>query len=552
MAIGAMALTRLKAIVARLESIEEMAGGDILCADKTGTLTQNKLTLGEAALFDAGPAQEVIAAAALASKEEDRDAIDMAVIQGLQNPSGLGGYRQEAFVPFDPVRKRTEARIKGPEGKPFRVTKGAPQVILDLCRPSPELAQKVTAKVEEFARRGYRTLGVARQDDGNWQFLGLLPLFDPPRPDAAETIRRAEDYGIDVKMVTGDNLAIARQIASQLNLGTNIRVAEEFFSGLTGEEERIPEETAKRIEEADGFAQVFPEHKFTIVKALQQRGHIAGMTGDGVNDAPALGQANAGISVSGATDAARAAAALVLTAPGISVIIRAVEEARKIFERMTSYAIYRITETIRIMFFVVLTMIAFNFYPITTVMIILLALLNDLPIMSIAYDNTLLEQSPVRWAMSRVLTVSTTLGLIGVAETFGLLLIARLVLNLSVPQIQSLIYLKLAVAGHLTLFIARTKRPFFTRPYPAPVLLIAVLSTQTVAALIVGLGILVTPIQWKYVGLVWVYCLAWIFIEDWAKLQVYRHLALSGKGHKSFLDFIRKNLQPYAGGLRQG
>jgi len=542
----------LKAIVARLESIEEMAGVDILCADKTGTLTQNKLTLGEAALFDAGPAQEVIAAAALASKEEDRDAIDMAVIQGLQNPSGLGGYRQEAFVPFDPVRKRTEARIKGPEGKPFRVTKGAPQVILDLCRPSPELAQKVTAKVEEFARRGYRTLGVARQDDGNWQFLGLLPLFDPPRPDAAETIRRAEDYGIDVKMVTGDNLAIARQIASQLNLGTNIRVAEEFFSGLTGEEERIPEETAKRIEEADGFAQVFPEHKFTIVKALQQRGHIAGMTGDGVNDAPALGQANAGISVSGATDAARAAAALVLTAPGISVIIRAVEEARKIFERMTSYAIYRITETIRIMFFVVLTMIAFNFYPITTVMIILLALLNDLPIMSIAYDNTLLEQSPVRWAMSRVLTVSTTLGLIGVAETFGLLLIARLVLNLSVPQIQSLIYLKLAVAGHLTLFIARTKRPFFTRPYPAPVLLIAVLSTQTVAALIVGLGILVTPIQWKYVGLVWVYCLAWIFIEDWAKLQVYRHLALSGKGHKSFLDFIRKNLQPYAGGLRQG
>ena len=188
------------------------------------------------------------------------------------------------------------------------------------------------------------------------------------------------------------------------------------------------------MEEADGFAQVFPEHKFTIVKALQQRGHIAGMTGDGVNDAPALGQANAGIAVSGATDAARAAAALVLTAPGISVIVRAVEEARKIFERMTSYAIYRITETIRIMFFVVLTMVAFNFYPITTVMIILLALLNDLPIMTIAYDNTLLEQKPVRWAMRRVLTVATTLGLIGVAETFGLLLIARLLLDLTVPQ----------------------------------------------------------------------------------------------------------------------
>jgi H+-transporting ATPase len=346
-------------------------------------------------------------------------------------------------------------------------------------------------------------------------------------------------------MVTGDNIAIAKQIAAELKLGTNIRSADESFTGSISAEDHIPAQTAKRVEETDGFAQVFPEHKFTIVKALQERGHIVGMTGDGVNDAPALGQANAGIAVSGATDAARAAAALVLTAPGISVIVRAVEEARKIFERMTSYAIYRITETIRIMFFVVLTMIAFNFYPITTVMIILLALLNDLPIMSIAYDNTRLEPKPVRWAMHRVLTVATTLGLVGVISTFGLLLIARLVMDLSVPQIQSLIYLKLTVAGHLTLFVARTRRPFYSAPYPAPILFVAVLSTQTVAVLLVGLGILVARLPWSYVGLVWGYALIWLFIVDWAKLLVYRHIARSAGGQRILPEIARRAFHPF-------
>ncbi|HEC97325.1 MAG TPA: HAD family hydrolase, partial [Nitrospirae bacterium] len=358
-----------------------------------------------------------------------------------------------------------------------------------------------------------------------WEFLGLLPLFDPPREDAAETIRQAKEHGIEVKMVTGDNVAIARQISSQLGLGTQIQVAAELFSE-TSEKTAISDETAVRVEATDGFAQVFPQHKFEIVKALQRLGHIVGMTGDGVNDSPALKQANTGIAVSGATDAARAAAALVLTAPGLSVIIKAVEEARKIFERMNSYAIYRITETIRIMFFVTLAMIVFNFYPITTVMIILLALLNDLPIMTIAYDNTWLEPNPVRWDMRRVLTVSTVLGLIGVVETFGLLVIVKVLFKLDDAQIQSLIYLKLAVAGHLTLLVARTKHSFLTRPYPAPILLLAIAATQTIAVLIVGFGILVTPIPWIYVAYVWAYCLVWVFIEDWAKLQVYHHLQL--------------------------
>ncbi len=546
MAIGAVLLARMKAIVTRLECIEEMAGMDILCSDKTGTLTQNKLTLGEPALFEAKDVQELILAGAMASKEEDRDAIDSAVIKALSDAKALDRYKQVKFVPFDPVHKRTEAEIKDREGKSFKVTKGAPQVILGLCNPGKDLADKVNAKVDEFAKQGSRTLGVARTDDtSTWRFLGILPLSDPPREDSADTIQRAGEHGIKVKMVTGDNLAIAKEIASQLHLGPDIHVADEFF-GKGSDRECVTPIQAEQVEEADGFAQVFPEHKFEIVKTLQALGHIVGMTGDGVNDAPALKQADTGIAVSGATDAARAAAALVLTAPGLSVIIQAVETARTIFERMNSYAIYRITETIRIMFFVVLAMIVFRFYPITTIMIILLALLNDLPIMTIAYDNTWLDPKPVKWEMRRVLTVATGLGLVGVLETFGLLVIAVLWLKLDQAQIQSFIYLKLAVAGHLTLFVARTRRPFLTRPYPAPILLIAIFATQCVAAMIVGFGWLVASIPWSYVGLVWGYCLIWIFIEDWFKLHIYRHLALTRKDHKEFLDKVKGHLHPHS------
>ena len=546
MAIGAVALAKMKAIVTRLESIEEMAGMDILCSDKTGTLTQNKLTLGEPAVMGVQDAQELILAGALASKSEDADAIDMAVINGLKDPTVVDRYTQAKFVPFDPVHKRTEADIQDPDGKSFQVTKGAPQVILELCHPQEDLSKKVNDQVNEFAGRGYRTLGVARRDgNDDWRFLGLLPLFDPPREDSAETIQHANEHGIAVKMVTGDNNAIAQQISSQLGLGTNIHVADEFFHEEIGQH-GFSSKVAAQIEAADGFAQVFPEHKYHIVEALQSREHIVGMTGDGVNDAPALKRANTGIAVSGATDAARAAADLVLTAPGLSVIVGAVEEARRIFERMNSYAIYRITETIRVMFFVVLAMIVFNFYPITTIMIILLALLNDLPIMTIAYDNTWIEPKPVRWAMRRVLSVATVLGLIGVVETFGLLVIAKMFLDMTQAQIQSFVYLKLAVAGHLTLFVARTRRPFLTKPFPAPVLLVAIIATQIIAALIVGLGILVEPIPWSYVGLVWGYCLVWVFIEDRAKLHVYRHLTMSAKRHSSFLQTVRGNLHPHA------
>lgn len=533
MAVGALTLSKMKAIVSRLESVEEMAGMDILCSDKTGTLTKNELTLDEPELFEAEDKEELFLAGALASKEENEDPIDDAVLEGLDDQSVLESYHQESFTPFDPVHKRTEAEISKNSSNQFTVSKGAPQVILDLCNPSDEIKEQVNNKIDEFANKGYRTLGVARKSNGSWKYLGLLPLYDPPREDSSETISEATKHGVSIKMITGDDLAIAKQIASDLNMGTNIQQSDKYFKeGMT------PEHPAEELENLDGFAQVFPEHKYKIVKSLQEQGHIVGMTGDGVNDAPALQQADVGIAVSGAADAARSAADLVLTAPGLSVIIQAVEEARKIFERMNSYAIYRITETIRIMFFMVLAMIAFNFYPITAVMIILLALLNDLPIMTIAEDNTWLDPKPVRWQMKRVLTVASVLGGIGVVETFGLLYLIKEVFQIGQSQIQTIIFLKLVIAGHLTLFVARTKKPFYSKPYPSKVLFGAILTTQIIAALIAGLGWFVTAIPWSYIGLVWIYCLFWMFIEDWAKLQTYHNIRQSGKHHRKFLRMI--------------
>ncbi len=545
MAIGATALARMKAIVARLEAIEEMAGMDVLCSDKTGTLTLNRLELGEPVLYAADDGASLLAAAALASDEANADAIDQAVLEA----AGAAGYQPDGFrrtgyTPFDPVRKRSEARVTTADGERWRLTKGAPQSVLSLIELDERRLHEVQGKVGELARHGFRTLAVARAaGDAAWELLGLLALSDPPRPDSADTIASAREHGIDVKMVTGDNLAIGKEIAGQLRLGTDLLQAEQLFG--EGQNEA---ETGEWVERADGFAEVYPEHKYKIVKALQARGHIVGMTGDGVNDAPALKQADVGIAVSGATDAARSAAALVLTAPGLSVIVRAVEEARRIFGRMNSYAIYRITETIRIIFFVTLAMIAFHSYPITAIMVILLALLNDLPILTIAFDNTPLDPSPVRWNMRRVLTVATSLGLMGVIETFTLLALARAYLPLDTAQLQTLIYLKLAVAGHLTLFVTRTRGRMWSRPLPAPALLGAIVGTQGVAVVIVGLGLFVAAIPWWTVAAVWAYCLAFVVVEDQLKLSVYRTLELGGRHHRRFLGRLQERLHSHAQG----
>lgn len=515
MAVGARLLARKEAIVSRLAAIEEIAGMQVLCSDKTGTLTQNKLTLGPAFCLAGASADDVLLAASLASRREDQDPIDLAVLNSLEKPDQLKAYRVEKFQPFDPISKRTQALVQNAQGQSYSVAKGAPQAILALVANGPAIQAEVEQGFAAFAAKGYRSLGVARTDvSGTWQFLGILPMFDPLREDSQQTIKTAREMGIVVKMVTGDQVAIAKQTASELGLGTDILDASAM--GAAGS----PELTAE-IERADGFAQVFPEHKYRIVETLQKAGDIVGMTGDGVNDAPALKKADVGIAVSNATDAARSAADIVLMTPGLSVIIEAIQESRRIFNRMNAYAIYRIAETIRVLLFMTLSILAFNFYPVTAIMIVLLALLNDGAILSIAYDRAEFSAKPESWRMKRVLSVATALGVYGVVESFFFFYMLDRHFHVSKELIQTMIYLKLSLAGHLTVFVARTRGPFWSSR-PAGILLGAVVVTQLVATVITvaGLGMTAIPLAWA-LG-VWGYCFLGFLLEDQIKLLVYR------------------------------
>jgi H+-transporting ATPase len=517
MAVGARLLAKKQAIVSKLVAIEELAGVDVLCADKTGTLTQNKLTLGDPFCLDAISADDLILAGALASQAANNDTIDLAVLGGLKDKQAVKPYQVTHFQPFDPVHKRTEATVKGADGKTFKVTKGAPQVILALSANAAAVKSAVDKAVDDFAARGFRALGVARADgDGEWRLLGVLPLFDPPREDAKATVATAAQMGVKIKMVTGDALAIAREMAKTLGMGANILDANTLGDAKTEETAVV----AKTIEDADGFAQVFPEHKFHIVDVLQKHGHIVGMTGDGVNDAPALKKADCGIAVSGATDAARAAASIVLLTPGLSVIIEAIKESRRIFQRMNSYAIYRIAETLRVLLFMTLAIVVFKFYPLTAIMIVMLALLNDGAILSIAYDNVIYRNKPEAWDMRTVLSISTVLGIVGVIAAFGLFYLGERVFHLDRAHIQTLMYLKLSVAGHLTIFLTRTRGPFWSIR-PARILLAAVVGTQTVATLIAVYGLFMTPLGWGWALFVWGYALVWFIVNDRVKLMAY-------------------------------
>jgi H+-transporting ATPase len=532
MALGALALSKQKAIVSKLSAIEEMAGVDILCSDKTGTLTKNVLTLAEPILFTSTDPQEVVLAGALASKIEDRDAIDTAVIGALKDQDALSAYKQIKYKPFDPVGKRTQAEVSAPDGKTMLVSKGAPQVIAALATLDDADAAKVQQAVEDLGTKGYRALGVARSDDEGktWSLLGILPMFDPPRDDSKTTIDEAAIKGVRVKMVTGDDTAIARETARQLGLGTNIIPAAEAFP-KDMDPNNVPPDIAEAIERADGFARVFPEHKYAIVKALQDRGHLVAMTGDGVNDAPALKQADCGTAVSGATDAARGAAALILTAPGLSVINSAIDEARRIFGRINSYTIYRVALTMDIMFLVVLSTLLLEFTPLTAIMIVVLAVLDDAPIMAIAYDNTEVAPQPIRWKMRRVLGVASVLGFFSVVQSFGLLLIGFEILSSAPEQalfqlftqaeLQSVMFLQIVLGGHFLLYNTRTARWFFLPPFPSLPLNAALWATNILAILMCAYGWLVPKLSWTTIGWVLAYTLIWVFLMDIIKRATY-------------------------------
>ena len=547
--LGAQALARKKAIVSRLEAIEELAGVDILCSDKTGTLTRNILSLGDPILFTARSADELILAAALASEKGSEDAIDKAVVGGLKDPGVLDSYQLTRFIPFDPVGKRTEGQLVDAEGRALRYTKGAPQVIIELCKLDTDTAARANQTVTDLAARGMRALGIAQStDEGkSWSFLGILSMLDPPRDDSRETIRQAKAHGLRVKMVTGDDVAIGSQISGQLGMGSHLIAAADIFT-RDMDMSHLPEPITEAVDRADGFGRVFPEHKYGIVHALQDRGHVVAMTGDGVNDAPALKQADCGVAVSGATDAARAAAALILTAPGLSTIIDAIDEARRIFERIINYILFRVAMTLDIMFVVVLATVFFGFSPLTPVMIILIALLDDVPIMTIAYDNTPLPREPVRWQMRRLIFISGFMGVMAVAQSFGLLLIGmewlsnpqwQSWIHLTRDQIQTAVFLQIVAGGHLLLLVMRSRSSFISPPWPAMTMFIAIVGTQILAVLICGFGWFVTALPWTIIGLVWLYMLAWMIVLDRVKLALYRRMHIGSEHPRWYSRFLK-------------
>ena len=577
MAIGARALAKKEAIVSRLAAIEEIAGMDVLCSDKTGTLTQNKMSLAEPYLAQDFTQEELILYAALASKKENQDPIEKPIFDyveehALQNK--ILDYTLKKFLSFDPVHKRTEGVYEN-ENREIVFTKGAPQVIIEESDDKEFDKDATYKKVEYFASEGFRTLGVAYKKDEEelYHFVGLIPLFDPPREDSIEAIAEAKAKGITVKMITGDNLAVAKYIASRLDIGEKIEdiqtlkgesleeyvylskilsqaITESLHPDSAKEEIEqtvnkivqkvqkelynmpIPKGNVKRheseiialIEEADGFAQVLPEDKYYIVDELQKADYIVGMTGDGVNDAPALKKADCGIAVSGATDAARAAADIVLMAPGLSVIIDAIKESRQIFERMKSYTIFRIAETIRVILFMTLAIVVYDFYPITALMIIILALLNDIPIMSIAYDNTKLRESPVRWDMKEVFILASWLGIAGVISSFTLFWILISYMDLPLALVQSLFFAKLVIAGHGTIYNTRIDDWFFKRPWPSKTLFGATFLSRVAGTLIAIYGFdLMEPIGWEWAAYMWAYALVWFVFNDIVKMGVLKY-----------------------------
>ncbi len=570
MAIGARVLATKEAIVSRLAAIEEAAGMDILCSDKTGTLTQNHMSLANPYVVQKQTTEDLIRYAALASKEENNDPIETPIFDYIDKHKmrqELSGLELKKFLPFDPIHKRTEAVYEN-----LIVTKGAPQVIIEQSDDKEFDKKAAYNQVEAFAQKGFRTLGVAYRNtkEENYHFVGLIPLFDPPREDSKKAMQEAKAKGVEVKMVTGDNIAVAKYISNLLGIGENIEdvsslkgrsieeylylarvLSKAFAKTLNPDAQKeqidkivkkiikevedelynmpIPKGSVKKheseiielIEKANGFAQVLPEDKYFIVDELQKANHIVGMTGDGVNDAPALKKADCGIAVSGATDAARAAADIVLMAPGLHVIIDAIKEARQIFERMKSYTIFRIAETIRVIIFMTLAIVIYDFYPITALMIIILALLNDIPIMTIAYDNTKVREEPVRWDMREIFILASWLGMAGVISSFTLFWILISIMHLPLDFVQSVFFAKLVIAGHGTIYNTRIDDWFWKRPWPSWTLFNATFFSRIAGTVLAVYGFgLMEPIGWEWALWMWVYALVWFVFNDAVKMAV--------------------------------
>ncbi|OIV97254.1 hypothetical protein TanjilG_10788 [Lupinus angustifolius] len=559
MAIGSHRLSQQGAITKRMTAIEEMAGMDVLCSDKTGTLTLNKLTVDKSLIevFTSGVDKDsLVLYAARASRTENQDAIDASIVGMLGDPKeARAGITEVHFLPFNPVDKRTAITFIDSNGNWHRSSKGAPEQIIELCGLKGEVLKKAHKTIDSYAERGLRSLGVSRQTvsektkesaGDSWEFLGLLPLFDPPRHDSAETIRRALDLGVNVKMITGDQLAIGKETGRRLGMGTNMYPS----SSLLGNSKdpaiaSIPVD--ELIEKADGFAGVFPEHKYEIVKRLQDKKHIVGMTGDGVNDAPALKKADIGIAVDDATDAARSASDIVLTEPGLSVIVSAVLTSRAIFQRMKNYTIYAVSITIRIVlgFLLVALIWKFDFSPF---MVLIIAILNDGTIMTISKDRVKPSPLPDSWKLNEIFATGVVLGtymaimtavfFYAVHDTdffsriFGVKSIAD-----SEENLNSALYLQVSIISQALIFVTRSRSwSYFERP--GAMLCIAFLAAQLVATVIAVYAhwdfARINGVGWRWAGVIWIYSIVTYIPLDILKFFI--RMGLSGSAWNSMLQ----------------
>ncbi|KAL1867210.1 plasma membrane H+-ATPase [Paecilomyces lecythidis] len=500
MAVGAAYLAKKKAIVQKLSAIESLAGVEILCSDKTGTLTKNKLSLAEPYTVAGVDPEDLMLTACLAAsrKKKGIDAIDKAFLKSLRYypraKSALTQYKVIDFHPFDPVSKKVVAVVQSPQGERITCVKGAPLFVLKTVEEDHQIPEEVDNayknKVAEFATRGFRSLGVARKrGEGAWEILGIMPCSDPPRYDTAKTIHEAKTLGLSIKMLTGDAVGIARETSRQLGLGTNVYNAERL--GLGGGGDMPGSEVYDFVEAADGFAEVFPQHKYNVVEILQQRGYLVAMTGDGVNDAPSLKKADTGIAVEGASDAARSAADIVFLAPGLSAIIDALKTSRQIFHRMYAYVVYRIALSLHLEFFLGLWIAILN-ESLNLQLVVFIAIFADIATLAIAYDNAPYSKTPVKWNLPKLWGLSIILGVVLAAGTWITLTTmfaggedGGIVQNFG--RRDEVLFLEISLTENWLIFITRANGPFWSS-IPSWQLTGAILVVDIVATLFCVFG----------------------------------------------------------------
>lgn len=519
---GATDLSKRNILVTRLDSLESAASVEVLCLDKTGTITMNEMEVREAIPIARVEANEVLGLAALASSEGSKDAIDSAILNCAKGKkAGLAGCAQVSYKPFEPATKRAEAVVKDRNGS-FVVVKGAPQMIVSLCKGTTQGQKNALAKaVDNLSKQGCRALAVARSEYGKFdklKLIGVVGLGDPLRPDSAETIAALREAGIKPIMITGDNLAVAREIAKQAGIGENVvRIASI---------KKLPEkEQADAVLACDGIAEIYPEDKFWVVKLLQSRGKTVGMTGDGVNDAPALKQAELGIAVSNATDVAKAAASVVLTEPGTKEILQAVRVSREAFQRMLTWTLKKISRSIQFMLILVVGFFCFHDVVVSITGLVFLMIINDFLTMTLAIDNSRATKAPNRWDLKSITRASVFVGMIFFLIEALVFIIGINKYGLDLDSMQTLMLLSLVYTGQMGIYIIRERGRFWQswpHKYVSATLWFAI-AAMTVLG-IFGVGMVGLPAQ--DVLVTFAICAGAILLTDFPKYWMYKKLGI--------------------------